>query len=504
MPYKFVWFYCNPYPQEIATTYVPTLSVTQAGRYMVHVYNQNGCSELNNTGKGVGFMPYLEPPKISGNKIICENELTRLSAIKDPKREYQWYQDGDILNSWSANHLFEEALDPGNYEIGLKIRIRISPNQYCVSEMSTYTVSVIPPPADPIVSLSVKSCRPYEVVAEIANPEYGAIYRWNNGSMGDSVTYYHDGPIGVTAYINDCTSSWEGDLPVDLNKLLWIFPKGCYVDCIKKDDDISIIGPLGSFSEWIWINKSGELLTGSNSAVEPLTTLPEDSAYHIVIANEYCLSKEGEMQLRKIKCEKCDFHTEIVKIHEIKDTYCNYEVELGIYNPNSYDLSLNIYDPNNLLLFLNSNFTIHPGLNYISLFVDTIGSQLNGNILINFKYSSLDKICIDELFFDIYSCSQERINNPSQFTDGHNQLHNLKLAPNPANRQTTAFYEFANDEGYKSIVIVDMLGRIIKKMGLSEIKGNEIIDLSKLSTGNYIVLLKQNNYIVAREKLILK
>mgnify|MGYP002381931593 CR=1 FL=1 len=101
------------------------------------------------------------------------------------------------------------------------------------------------------------------------------------------------------------------------------------------------------------------------------------------------------------------------------------------------------------------------------------------------------------------STSQNEDINLSEFKtreDGKGSLSSLKVMPNPASRQITVLYH--NSKNIQ-IDILDMQGRVVHQSAKGTFNGTQVIDLSKLQSGTYIVRVNEGGKI-SDQKIIVQ
>lgn len=111
-----------------------------------------------------------------------------------------------------------------------------------------------------------------------------------------------------------------------------------------------------------------------------------------------------------------------------------------------------------------------------------------------------------EIVYDVPQ-SSPRFASPSNNSNNNTSVSNseFKLYPNPAHDYTTLSYncQYAN----LTYTICDLQARVISKDKLEtieDINNNEVlIDLSKLSPGNYQISIKTNDLVIWNGKLII-
>lgn len=83
-----------------------------------------------------------------------------------------------------------------------------------------------------------------------------------------------------------------------------------------------------------------------------------------------------------------------------------------------------------------------------------------------------------------------------------NELAELLLYPNPAQQSVNVSYSFIGKAHQRSVDIYDMMGKLMSSSTLAQASGTLNLPLSQFSSGVYQVVLRQNNQIVLRSKLV--
>jgi PKD repeat protein len=317
----------------VVTTTVPRLTVTQSGHYFVYTQNTNGCWQYSKGPAAVTFVPPPAPPIIKGEAVLCTGSTAELSVLPDAGFRYSWTLNGVPQPAWNnLNNISSLLSTAGTYVFGVTATSTIA---NCSGTPAYFTVKVFDTPATPILKIESVNCMPYRVEVTVDNPNPAATYYWSNGQTGVTATMQHDGPIKVTAVIFGCSSTAQIVLPVDLNSLTWIFPKGCFTTC-EKTTLGPVIGPLGQFENWEWIENGTPFQSGTASAVSPLTLPTATHQYSMYLRNEYCELTTGTMSVDLKECtDGCDFkfNIESVKCFTLPNGRNVYQLIVNMYNP---------------------------------------------------------------------------------------------------------------------------------------------------------------------------
>lgn len=78
-----------------------------------------------------------------------------------------------------------------------------------------------------------------------------------------------------------------------------------------------------------------------------------------------------------------------------------------------------------------------------------------------------------------------------------------KLYPNPTDNQLIFEYSWVDEKTSAKVEIYDMIGKNWKQLSLENQHGNETIDISNLSEGLYIFIIRDGKEIKGRSKIII-
>jgi hypothetical protein len=340
MPTNFTWYHNEVTNPAYANTTTPSIPVSMSGQYFAYVQDSNGCKYYKNDAVSVAFIPLPTTPVIKGDAIACVGSPIQLSIPNDPTMSYEW----SIMNNGNnvVNHAWDNLTviqdtqtTVGNYSYSVVARVANTgtPDAYCSSNAGTFTVNVVAEPDIPELKIEVASCIPYRVRVSVLNPQNGVNYHWSNGYTGLETMITHDGPLQVRAEVFNCSVTAQIDLPRDLTALAWTFPKGCYAVCTKQPLGY-LVGPLGVFKEWDWIEDNNVIDTDNNSSIRDLHDLQPNSAYQLHIFNEYCDTTLGTVEITETECKECAIEYKVKKIDCINIDGVNlYAVTIDCNNP---------------------------------------------------------------------------------------------------------------------------------------------------------------------------
>ncbi len=149
--------------------------------------------------------------------------------------------------------------------------------------------------------------------------------------------------------------------------------------------------------------------------------------------------------------------------------------------------------------------TIIPVILIHALYFYPLNNFTGGDVTVNMQIPLEDLVCFTDMVFDFPVCNAPRF-TPSEEIVKLNDL--LVVAPNPSRTNTTVFYSYLSSTNTlqveKSIQVVDMLGRKIVTLPLKETKGSIDIDTFGIASGQYLVLMKENDKVIKSVKLIIQ
>lgn len=506
MPVQFNWYYNEYTPVPFATTTTPNLTVSQNGQYFVYVTDANGCSVYTNDPVTAVFVPAPEPPKVKGPQIVCSGNPFSLTVPQMASVRYIWTLNGVAQPQWnnmSTINTMQTTLS--TYVYAVTAQVQDSSGNYCSSNPVTHTVAVMDPPNVPQLDFELVSCNPYKYKVTVLNPQAGVRYYWSNGNTGTIAYSTHDGPIQVRAEVNDCSVTAQTDLPINLESVAWVFPKGCYEICKEKPDGY-IIGPFGYYNEWQWQMDSSSY-AGGTGIVSPFTDLSTGHEYQLYLHNGDCNYTAATMSISQNKdCKSCDLSYTVDRIRCIKinEMYV-YSINLTITNPYSDAVWSTLTAPDAEGYFINNTIFI-PGGNTLSTTLyfyptngfngGTVTLDMNGSFAENGK-------CYTETSMDFpYCTSMSSKENEDETEQKTNELL-LLAAPNPAIASTTLLYLYTNNSSTKTIELRDMQGRFLNVWEIKKPNGTIEMDCSGYAGGQYLILMKENNAVIKQCRLLI-
>lgn len=504
IPNKLYWYHNQYTAEPIAVTEQPDLSYTvnQPGIYFAYAENTEECMEYGKIEvASVKFVPGPEAPLVTGPIMSCLSENIHLEVPNDAALQYVWTLNGQPYQ-WNGDptiDFFPTA--EGTYIFEVLAQVQAANGQWCNGATTTHTVIVIAEPIVPQLELQIISCTPYIVKVTVQNPQAGASYYWSNGDTGVTATITHDGPLQVRAEINGCSVTEQLDLPVDLESLAWIFPRGCVASCFEKGKGY-IIGPLGDFEKWIWLQNGNEM-EGSNATVYPFYNVVPVNNYELFLETPYCKTTWGTLNMEQLKCDACKLEYTFNRINCVTiNNVPVYEIEVYFDNATGMPVTTNLFAPGGEGYFITSTFTLPNGGSNQTLYFYPQNGFTGGSIIINVTGTTEKGPCFLEREEKLPNCFGRSM-QPDKTTDTLPKQNVVFVAPNPAKTSTTVNYQLVNS-GDVSIALFDATGRTIWHTQEKNHKGAVVIDCEKLAAGYYMVVVTQNQEVVHQSKLIIQ
>lgn len=503
-PVETLYWYHNEYtPTPFAVTHAPNLSLTvnQPGQYFAYGENQYGCMEyMNIRPTSALFIPGPETPMVTGPVLSCVSSGIHLEVPENTNLRYLWSLNGIAQTFWNNQHAIDFfPSTSGTYLFEVTPQIQAANGQWCNGTTANHTVTVVEEPMAPQLQLQVLSCSPYKVEVSIQNPQPGAMYYWSNGDTGTTAIITHDGPLQIRVEINGCSITEQIDLPVDLETLAWIFPKGCMATCFEEGEGY-IIGPLGDFEKWKWL-ENGNGITSGSGAVSNFYEVAPVNSYELYLETPYCQTVWGTLDMNYLDCNTCKLKYTIknVKCVKINTIYVR-EIQMSFNNTSGAPLTVNLTVPGIQGYFVTSSFTLPIGNSTQTLYFYPLNGFAGGVVSFFINGTSIKGDCVLKAEMKLPSCS--RIGREMEIQDLP-QENVVIVTPNPTKTITTLHYQLIND-GVVTIEMYDTTGRAVWQTIEKENKGSIVIDCEKFAAGYYLIFVKQNGTTVHQSKLIIQ
>ncbi|WP_155958906.1 T9SS type A sorting domain-containing protein [Flavobacterium limnosediminis] len=406
---------------------------------------------------------------------------------------------------YNAHQITHMQTTFGSYVYQVVAQVQDGSGNYCSSSPVNHTITVIDQPETPQLDFEMLSCNPYRYQVTVLNPQAGIRYYWSNGNTGTTAISNHDGPIQVRAEADACSVTAQTDLPIDLESVAWVFPKGCYEICKKKPSGY-IIGPFGYYNEWQWQDGYTPYVSGSDM-VEPFHDLAIGHEYQMYLHNGDCGYTAATMSLIEKDCQDCEMSYSIRDLKCVKiDGVYVYQVILEITNSYGDDVWTTLTAPDGEGFFIDNTVLVPAGTTTSFTVYFYPSADFNGGLVtidMNGSWKE-NKSCYKKTEILFPSCGTQRIAD----NDGKEDIlviddNLLLVAPNPAKEVTKVIYNYKNADTAKTIEIRDMQGRFLNAWEVKSQSGTIEIDCARFAGGQYFILMKENDAVIKQSRLLI-
>ncbi|MDV6167363.1 PKD domain-containing protein [Flavobacterium sp. DG1-102-2] len=494
LPSTYAWMRGN-IQVGTASTYSPTVS----GNYWLKLFSAQGCQYVSPQSINVVIKqrPYAG---IVGSTTVCAGDTATIQGVVTNNTvEHRWLLGGNPMaapfGTWSTGNNSLVVTVPsaaGTYNYTFEVR---PAGDVSCGSTASISVTVNPPVTPPVISIVSTQCEPYEVVVTASGPATGT-YNWSNGMTGQTISVQNGGALNVTyTAVTGCKAVGNATIPQAPERLLWIFPTGCYDVCLTNPVPY-ILGPFGIFSHYEWI-VNGNITSSGNNTVVPNQVVNQSGTYQLAVINNGCLSESGIMNvapnLEKCDIRPCDIKVGIKKVG-IKEPL--YVLDGQIDNPTGSPITVTITSFNNYGTYSPNTVTIPAGGSYI---FSPLYFTPNANFTGGEDYMVVQvqgRNCM----------SLVRVTFPKQkslSTSASPAV--LSVAPNPAEETTVVHYNLGDEfKQAESLIVFDLLGneQIIHKLDKSS--GDVELLLSGLASGTYIVSIQADGQRAIQQTLVKK
>lgn len=501
-PSGFQWYYNGTEINGATTT---SHTADAPGDYTLKLWDENGCTYYGTDGVHVNVLP---PPHLSIRSFveICEGQAYTITGTLSPEdTEFRVYQDGDTPpSSWEDGPEVSHAvsnLSPGDYTYIIEYRDINHPD--CVGSKTT-TLRVYPIP-QLTVDYEVLSCDPYKVrLMADANGASG-YFTWSDGQEGETVEVDHGGAYRVRFQPDEgpCSVSQQIEVPKSPDQFGWIFPDGCFDYCRTKNAPY-VIGPLYDFEDYHW-DLDGNPESNGNGQV---------SDYTISSAGELTLNLDnGDCQFTTdtlnitygIGCEtscKIDFKTVDINIAQ-ETPFSVYHIIGLLHNAYGQTLSVELSSADGVFvqspIAMSGNQTLNFNTGNPLIFIPNSGftggfSQVDIRATANIN-GKREVIC-----HEVYG-----LNFPN-LTGNQSAWVNMSVNPNPAEITAEVRYKVETLAGFDGgkMLLYSLSGALIETRTIKASKGEVLFDLSRLASGNYILVFYHHNARIGQQIIVKK
>ena len=486
-------------------------NITQPGEYAVYLYDDFGC--LDKTIPSV-YINQIQPPHLSAqiNGSFCQGESISINGTLNPdETEYKIWRSLNaspfvMVQDWTSGpevdytHTYPSV---GSYKY--KVEYRDTQTE-CISE-KVFEVDVHPTPTVH-VQLNQVTCSPYTVQLTATGNQSGT-YLWSNGMSGATITVDHGGPYQVT-FIPDgatCAATYTYTAPKSPDVYSWIFPTGCFTYCTDHGNQPYLIGPIPYFSGGYDYEIGGNPVSGGIGVVPDLgfdnhifgqLTLSLD--------NGFCQITTDDLDVTLQHCKPCEIPFKMDKALEIQDPggMVYYHI-LGTGIQNTYAFPITVHLSSDFGVFIPAYITIpaYGSYSFITNPVDFIPyNPLQGPTQVVYTVTgndgSGDKIhCRGRTEINFAGISQ---------SEGGGGTVMMRVVPNPTIHDAEVHYRVEDLPEYEGgiIKLFDLTGRLVESKKVHQTEGHVWFDISRLSSGTYVVVFFGNEQRLGQQIIIKK
>jgi hypothetical protein len=303
---------------------------------------------------------------------------------------------------------------------------------------------------------------------------------------GQSITVNEGGAYQVIYTApSGCTVSNYVEVPLSLESLMWVFPTGCYDECLREKN--YILGPKGVFDHHDWMLFGNSIQTGNNNFIFPLY-IGAPGTYQLQVNHLGCQYTSGTMNYYPGK--ECGYETDCKIEGEIKGMKWvgdHYAVFGTIHNAGGQPISLNVSSVNGYGTYIPSIITIPAGGVY----------DMNANPLAFYPNPNFQGV--DEVLFSNETCkfSTKAVDpdwmgmRSASRSVTVTAVSSLKMIPNPAKEKVKISYSTGNEKLLaKQITVFDAMGNIKFRKEVKAASGEVDVEISSWLQGVYIVIVQ--------------
>jgi hypothetical protein len=493
---------------QVATTTIPSLSVTDSGIYWVKV-KTNTC-EYATPNRATPI--FTIPPTISltSPSATCLGEDVVIKAATSAAY-LQWQLNGVAQTAYNnLSTATFTALPVGSHTVSVTVFSGIPGAPNTCFATTSQTITIKPIPDTPVITQQVfcagqDPSMPYYHVNLTATSNFNSVFTWSNGMQGSSITAFDGGAYQVRISNGGCNATAQIMVPKNPEDYIWVFPNGCFNLCEKENGLASLIGPRLPFAYWSWNLDGAIIQDGGDSFVEPII-LQNSGSYSLNINTGECRIESEPLNANINRCDKCDIqdvssvNTEFLP----ENNFCSFLLTFQVTSSNGFDAMITA--PNDELYLDPSSIAILPGTNTYTTTAVPLGNFNGGQILFEIKgFLNNGAPCISTFIVDLPSCNPENnkfSTSKTTSTTEENSTIAVQLQPNPATEQVTVQYQ--NLPKNTSFEVYDLLGKLLDTQAVNQTNGNLQLNTSRYAAGIYIVVAKNNGVVLRQEKLIIK
>ena len=488
--------------QTVTSSATNSFLVDEPGFYSIKVINGNGC--VYQTPNVISPL-FINKPTLTliSPTTVCQGSPVTIQAVTNAD-EIEWLLD-NVVKPEFANL---ETIQLANLGVdAYSVTVNVTDSTTGCSNTKTITFNVIAAPEEPTIATPVLlNCDAYqiELTASISGSGNGTFY-WSDGQTGPVIVVNQGGPYMVT-YTNEggCSKTAQIDVPKSPEAYLWIFPTGCYDACDHYLG--SILGPNIPMHEWQWNVNSLPDSSGTNSFPASYT-LYQPGSHSLSLNSGLCAMESEAMDLQVNNCENCPIEDlTVVRVTSNENGLCWFTVELSITSSWGTDFTAILTNSNQEVVIAPTSLTITPGTNTYFITVIPLTTTINGSIALQLigEFSDGEQTfpCIYPFAVEIENCdtynSRIAVNETTE-TQLDSQKGSILIYPNPAQNEVNIQFESAASQ--VDLQVYDLTGRLVANHATTDAKGVWTVNLNTLSSGLYIVVLRENNQVILQKKL---
>ena len=506
-PVSYKWMLDNA-PVVGGTT--NTLTTYTSGNYWLQTANASGCFRpVTGYSVSVSFVDIPLPQIISMNQVCLANGIPLSSTVgNDPFFQYLWKRDGVVINYTAG---FTDYPDnAGNYTYTLEVKAPLGDGTFCSKISNSFVVNVIDSPLITNISFQnilnpvTGTCNPFKISLSATANAIGT-FTWSNGMNGATINETAGGAYQVLFTTpSGCTTTAQIYVPRDLSSYFWIVPKGCYTFCAKYPTQ-QVIGPaIKEFPSWAWLLNSLAAPAGTLAVTAKDINAP--GTYQLQLGQGRCAFKSDPFSISYQSCDQnanCNnLSATISSVNLITTPYLNYAISLNIGNTSGSSFIATINTTNARGFFIPATVTVMPGGGIYTVYL-LPNSVLTGAAIEVFV-TTTDRN--GNLCQQIINVNIPGTINPSRKIAQQvaETATSLQVYPNPAADIVTIQYDFTTTVGTTQLQVYDTTAQLIATYNPTASRGIWDLPIDSFAAGMYIVVLKQEDVVIAQKSLLKK
>jgi PKD repeat protein len=509
-PVSYKWMLGNA-PVALPAGALNPLITSIPGNYWLKTANSTGCLRtVQGYDVTVSFVDIPTPTIAALSQVCIANGVVLNSANgSDPNFQYIWYRNGSQVYIGASFTDFPTTI--GTYTYLLEVRAPLGDGTVCVEISDPKTVTVIDSPLitnisyENIINPVTGTCNPFKIKLMATSDAIGT-FAWSNGKNGDTVFDSSGGAYSVLfTSPSGCSATAQIYVPKDLSSYFWVVPKGCYTFCEKTPlANQQVLGPaVQEFTSWAWL-QNGVTNPSGILAVTP-KTIAAAGSYQLELSNANCSFQSDPFSVTIADCKgnnNCDrFAPSVTNIVAHTSPYIYYTLTVFVTNPTTASYLFTLTTQNDLGFFIPATINVPPG--GASFPITFIANTNFGGGLVQIHFTTRDQN--GNLCEAIKTITLPNAIGPSQRTTMRTEkTASLLLFPNPTADKVTIQYDFEAQGKQTEVQVYDTTMRLIARHNPITNKGSWELSLDQLAAGLYVVVLKQDEVVVAQQNVIKK